>query len=121
MNVTNECDEPPPRIVLGPIMIDPQRFELSVDGKGRRISRARLMVLYELAAAGGRVVQHWRLRDVIDENNVHERGGKAASNDLMTVHVFHIRKAIAPYGAMIENCWGTGYRLVASPPVRAAV
>ena len=114
MKVTDELIQDDPDI--GPVQIsgvrvDPDLNVLTVNGERRRITYVRLMALHALIEANGRVIQNWRLREIIAENAIHVGKDKTLDRDIMSVHVFHIRKAIHPYNDLIENIWGRGYRI----------
>jgi DNA-binding response OmpR family regulator len=113
LHVTDDLVSDDPDIApiqIGGVRVDPNLNHLTVDGERRHITYSRLMVLHTLMAARGRIVQMWRLREIVAETAIHSGREETLDRDIMSVHIFHIRKAILPHRDLIQNIWGRGYR-----------
>ncbi len=98
-------------LVYGPLTIDPQRHEVSVNGKAVKIGLAEFKLLKFLAGHPDRVFSRAQLLDNVwgDHVFIEER--------TVDVHVLRLRKALAPAGAqhLVQTVRGLGYRLSERP------
>jgi two-component system, OmpR family, alkaline phosphatase synthesis response regulator PhoP len=94
----------PPRITIGPLMIDKDKYEVSIDGKIKIFPRKEFEVLYYLANNAGRVFgREVLLKDVWGpEVYVVDR--------TVDVHIRKIREKLDEYSDLIETVKGVGYR-----------
>ncbi len=98
-------------LVYGPLTIDPQRHEVSVNGKTVKIGLAEFKLLKFLAGHPDRVFSRAQLLDNVwgDHVFIEER--------TVDVHVLRLRKALTPAGAqhLVQTVRGLGYRLSERP------
>jgi two-component system phosphate regulon response regulator PhoB len=98
-------------LVYGPLTIDPQRHEVSVQGRAVKIGLAEFKLLKFLAGHPDRVFSRAQLLDNVwgDHVFIEER--------TVDVHVLRLRKALAPAGAqhLVQTVRGLGYRLSERP------
>ena len=94
----------PPRITIGPLMIDKEKYEVTIDGKLKIFPRKEFEVLYYLANNPGRVFgREVLLKDVWGpEVYVVDR--------TVDVHIRKIREKLGNYSDLIETVKGVGYR-----------
>ena len=94
----------PPRITIGPLMIDKGKYEVTIDGKLKIFPRKEFEVLYYLANNPGRVFgREVLLKDVWGpEVYVVDR--------TVDVHIRKIREKLGNYSDLIETVKGVGYR-----------
>ena len=94
----------PPRIKIGPLMIDKEKYEVTIDGKLKIFPRKEFEVLYYLANNPGRVFgREVLLKDVWGpEVYVVDR--------TVDVHIRKIREKLGDYSDLIETVKGVGYR-----------
>ena len=94
-------------LAYGPIVIDPARHEVSVDGKPIRMGLAEFKLLKFLVGHPERVFTRAQLLDNVwgDHVFIEER--------TVDVHVLRLRKALAAAGAqhLVQTVRGLGYRL----------
>lgn len=100
--------------VFGDLRVDPARRRVERAGKPVELSPKEYDLLLALVEAGGEPVSRESLlRDVWDIDFDPE-------TNLVTVHVGRLRRKLDRLGRpCIETVRGTGYRLVAHPPVSA--
>jgi len=98
-------------VEYGPILIDPARHEVRVNGEAIRLGLAEFKLLSFLANHPDRVYSRAQLLDSIwgDHVFIEER--------TVDVHVLRLRKALAPVGAqtLVQTVRGLGYRLSTQP------
>jgi two-component system alkaline phosphatase synthesis response regulator PhoP len=94
----------PPKITIGPLMSDKEKYEVSIDGKIKIFPRKEFEVLYYLASNPGRVFgREVLLKDVWGpEVYVVDR--------TVDVHIRKIREKLGDYSDLIETVKGVGYR-----------
>ncbi len=94
----------PPRITIGPLKIDKEKYEVSIDGKVKVFPRKEFEVLFYLANNPGRVFgREVLLKDVWGpEVYVVDR--------TVDVHIRKIREKLGDYSDLIETVKGVGYR-----------
>ncbi len=100
----DEGKKSPPRVTIGPLMIDKEKYEVSIDGKIKIFPRKEFEVLYYLANNPGRVFgREVLLKDVWGpEVYVVDR--------TVDVHIRKIREKLGDYSDLIETVKGVGYR-----------
>jgi two-component system phosphate regulon response regulator PhoB len=98
-------------VEYGPILIDPARHEVRVNGEAIRLGLAEFKLLSFLVNHPDRVYSRAQLLDSIwgDHVFIEER--------TVDVHVLRLRKALAPVGAqtLVQTVRGLGYRLSTQP------
>ena len=99
-----EGKKSPPRVTIGPLMIDKEKYEVSIEGKIKIFPRKEFEVLYYLANNPGRVFgREILLKDVWGpEVYVVDR--------TVDVHIRKIREKLGDYSDLIETVKGVGYR-----------
>lgn len=90
-------------IVVGPIEIDPKRYEVRLEGELLELTRTEFGILRLLAGKPGRV----RSRHEI----LGEVSGNAALDRTVDVHIASLRRKLGEQGEMIQTVRGVGYRL----------
>jgi len=100
----DEGKKSPPRVTIGPLMIDKEKYEVSIEGKIKIFPRKEFEVLYYLANNPGRVFgREILLKDVWGpEVYVVDR--------TVDVHIRKIREKLGDYSDLIETVKGVGYR-----------
>jgi two-component system phosphate regulon response regulator PhoB len=90
---------------FGPFRLDPERFELYVDGSPIEVTRTEFRLLEALLRAPGRVFSRELLlaAAVGDDVLVGER--------TVDTHMSALRKKLGPARAWIRTVWGMGYRV----------
>ncbi len=103
-SLKDEGKKSPPRVKIGPLMIDKDKYEVSIDGKIKIFPRKEFEVLYYLANNPGRVFgREVLLKDVWGpEVYVVDR--------TVDVHIRKIREKLGEYSDLIETVKGVGYR-----------
>ncbi len=98
-------DDAASTLSLGPISVDTDRHEVSVDDAPIRLTLTEFRLLAALVAAPGRVLTRQSLisRAIGPGITVTER--------TVDVHVASIRKKLGEHGGMIKTVRGVGYRL----------
>src|SRR6266481_1253999 len=93
------------RLAVGPIVIDPERHETSVDGKRINLTSLEFKLLRTLMQRRGRVQARDRL--------LNDVWGYESIIDTRTVdtHVRRLRKKLGKAANVIESVRGVGYRL----------
>ncbi|REJ85627.1 MAG: DNA-binding response regulator [Acidobacteria bacterium] len=96
-------DEAPKRIVRGPVVIEPERHRILVDGEKRDFTPTEFRLLHFLASHPGRVFSRDQLvnRAIGDQAVVIDRN--------IDVHIRSVRKKIEPHRDLIETVRGIGY------------
>lgn len=92
-------------INLGPISIDPARYEVTVEGEPVSMTRAEFRLLYTLASHRGRVLTRDQLLDKVT-------GGESIVIDRnVDVHIGAIRRKLGGYSDWIATVRGVGYKI----------
>jgi len=90
---------------VGPLTLDRDRREMTLDGKIVALTATEFGVLWELIAAGGRVLSRDQLIDAVI-------GPSAVVTDrTIDVHVAALRKKIGRAATLIQTIRGVGYTL----------
>ncbi len=111
--VLRRTAEPPPtdddRIERGPILIDLERHEVTVDDEPVELTLAEFRLLVALAQRPGRVYPRARL--------VHQitAGGHQISERNIDVHIAALRRKLGGHSAMIATVRGVGYKFTEGP------
>lgn len=86
------------------LVIDPDRYEISLQGKQLALTLTEFKLLRELASSDDRVVPRTEIQArVFGRFNV--------SNRSLDVHICALRKKLKPFQLDIESIRGVGYRL----------
>lgn len=95
----------PPKIIYGPIEIDREKYEISVDGERKVFPRKEFELLYFLIKNAGKVYSREALLREIWGFNVYiiER--------TVDVHIRKIREKLGAHSDLVETIKGVGYRL----------
>ena len=91
------------RVVIGPIEIDPLRFEVRVSGEPVELTRTEFRMLQFLCSRPGRVRTRAEILEHIDAGPSLDR--------TVDVHVASLRRKLGEVGAWIETVRGVGYRM----------
>ncbi len=93
------------RIELGGVVLDKERFEVTVDGEVVQFTRSEFRLFWTLARHPGRVYSREDLVERLTD-------GEAVILDRnIDVHVSSIRKKIGDHGEMIATVRGVGYKI----------
>lgn len=93
------------RIELGGVVLDKERFEVTVDGEVVMFTRSEFRLFWTLARHPGRVYSREDLVERLTD-------GEAVILDRnIDVHVSSIRKKIGDHGDMIATVRGVGYKI----------
>ncbi|HPC47461.1 MAG TPA: response regulator transcription factor [Deltaproteobacteria bacterium] len=87
------------------IVIEPDRFEVTVDGVCVNLTTVEFKILYLLASNRGRVLTRERILDHLWGNE------KAVLDRTVDVHIKNIRAKLKEAGTIIKNVRGVGYKL----------
>jgi DNA-binding response OmpR family regulator len=104
-----EGDAPvdPNLIVSGPIALDLQRWEATVDGKRTRLTLSEFKLLALLIKRKGFVLSYEVLAESLDAES-----GKETSSEALYAHVKNLRRHLGEHGSRIETVHGIGYKFV---------
>lgn len=92
----------------GPLTLDPQAYQATLDGASLDLTRTEFDLLHLLLRNPGRAFSRAYLLDTVwGENYV--PGDRSVDNA-----VLRLRKKLGPMGEAIETVWGVGYRLGAA-------
>ncbi len=101
----NEAREAPRKIVLGPLALDLEKHEVTVDGRAIDLTATEFRILQLLASRRGRVFT----RDqILDNLWGHE---KAVVDRTVDVHIRNLREKLGPAAGLIKNVRGVGYKV----------
>ena len=93
----------------GHLRVEHDNYYVSLGGDVLKLARKEFLILSRLARNAGRIVEAeeiWR----------HAWGPRAPFNaESMHVHIYRLRRKLAPYGLQIETMINVGYRLVPAP------
>ena len=92
------------RIEIGPVVIDPQRHEVRVEGHAQAMTATEFRLLYTLAGHPGQVFSRDQLLTRVIG------GGAVVIDRNIDVHVRSIRKKLGRHRDLIETVRGVGYR-----------
>lgn len=93
------------RIVIGPLILDGDKFEVAVDGAKVELTATEFKILQLLASKPGRVFTRDRILDHLwgDE--------KAVVDRTVDVHIRNLREKLGPAAALVKNIRGVGYKV----------
>lgn len=89
----------------GPLVIDPSKHEVTVDGEPVKLTLTEFKLLSALAAARGRVLTRDQLMDKAMGADVF------VTDRAIDVHVTAIRKKLGAHAWLVHTVRGVGYRL----------
>jgi len=93
------------RIVIGPLVIDLDKFEVTADGAKVDLTATEFKILQLLATRKGRVFTRDQILDFLWG---HE---KAVIDRTIDVHVRNLREKLGEAASLIKNIRGVGYKL----------
>ncbi len=93
------------RLVIGAIVIDRERHEVSANGKVLSLTPAELEILSTLARRKGAAVT----RDALVEAALDP--AQDSSRRTLDVHISRLRSKLGDAASQLETVWGIGYRL----------
>jgi DNA-binding response OmpR family regulator len=96
-------------ITIGPLMIDTERFEATVDGKKLQLTTSEFRILELLARFPGKVFT----RDEVIKKKRMWGDDKLVYDRTIDVHIKNIREKMGRAGSMIKTIRGIGYKLEA--------
>lgn len=102
-----ELTETPPPVKIGPLQVNPAGREVTFDGKEVRLSPREMDVLVLLAQRPGRVFTK-------DEISWEVWGGPdLKTSRALSTHLHRMAQKFRQAGAgeLVQNVWGTGYKL----------
>lgn len=94
----------PKKVVIGPLQIDKDKYEIMLDGKLKLFPRKEFEVLYFLSNNPGRVFSREVLLRNIWGSDIY------VVDRTVDVHVRKIREKLGKYADLIETVKGVGYR-----------
>ena len=98
-----------PVLRAGPLLIDPSKHEVTVDGEPVRLTLTEFKLLAALVAARGRVLTRDRLMDKAMGVDV------AVTDRAIDVHVTAIRRKLGAANWLVRTVRGVGYSVQESP------
>jgi two-component system phosphate regulon response regulator PhoB len=90
-------------LTMGPITLDPERYQVSVDGAAVTLTMTEFRILKTLMSAGGRVLDRSRLIDAVLGPMV------AVTDRTIDVHIASLRKKLGTGAAWVQTVRGVGY------------
>ena len=99
-----ERDPERQRVELGPLVVDPDRYEVLIDGRPERFTRTELRLLHVLVRRPGRVYTREQLVERVMGENAW------ITDRTIDVHVRAIRQKLGSHADVIETIRGVGYR-----------
>ncbi len=94
-----------PRIVVGTLVIDLNKFEVTVDGAKVDLTATEFKILQLLASRKGRVFSRDQILDHLWGSE------KAVIDRTVDVHIRNLREKLGPAASLIRNIRGVGYKL----------
>lgn len=91
-------------LIIGPLMIDVDKFVVKVDSKQKFFPRKEFQLLYFLAQNPGKVINRETLLKEIWGNDVY------VIDRTIDVHIRKIREKLGNHSELIETIKGVGYR-----------
>jgi DNA-binding response OmpR family regulator len=95
------------RIEAGPIALDLQKFEVTVEGKRADLTSTEFRILQLLVSKQGWVFSRDKILDHLWGNE------KIVIDRTVDVHIKHLREKLGEAGKLIKNVRGIGYKLEA--------
>jgi len=93
------------RIVIGPLVIDLDRFEVTAEGAKVDLTATEFKILQLLASRKGRVFTRDQILDFLWGQE------KAVIDRTIDVHIRNLREKLGPAGSLIKNIRSVGYKL----------
>jgi DNA-binding response OmpR family regulator len=93
------------RIVIGPLVIDLDKFEVTADGAKVDLTATEFKILQLLASRRGRVFTRDQILDFLWGQE------KAVIDRTVDVHIRNLREKLGEAGALIKNIRGVGYKV----------
>ncbi len=93
-------------VASGPMIIDPARHEITLDGRPINVTPTEFKLLSALANARGRVLSRDQLTDRVMGADVY------VTDRAIDVHVTAVRKKLGDWQWMVHTVRGVGYRLL---------
>jgi len=93
------------RIVIGPLVIDLDKFEVTADGAKVDLTATEFKILQLLASRRGRVFTRDQILDFLWGQE------KAVIDRTIDVHVRNLREKLGEAASLIKNIRGVGYKL----------
>ncbi len=93
------------RIVVGPLVIDLDKFEVTVDGLKVELTATEFKILQLLASRKGRVFSRDQILDFLWGQE------KAVIDRTIDVHIRNLREKLGGAASLIKNIRGAGYKL----------
>ena len=88
------------------IIIDLQKYQVTVDGKEVKLTQAEFTILKFLSLRKGQALTRDRILDYLWGD-----GGKGVIGRTIDVHIRHLREKLGKLGNLIKNVRGIGYKL----------
>ncbi len=100
-------------LVIGPIEIDVEGFELHIDGRDVTLKPREFQILAALAENCGRYLSRAQLlaRVAPDDDRIEDER-------TIDVHIRRLRLALGEHAGMIQTMQGVGYRLARGTPAK---
>ncbi len=93
------------RIVIGPLVIDLEKFTVTVGGEKIDLTATEFKILQILASRPGRVFSRDQVLDHLWGSE------KAVIDRTVDVHIRNVREKLGPAASLIKNIRGVGYKL----------
>jgi len=93
------------RIVIGPLVIDLDKFEVTADGAKVDLTATEFKIIQLLASRRGRVFSRDQILDFLWGQE------KAVIDRTIDVHIRNLREKLGEAGSLIKNIRGVGYKL----------
>jgi DNA-binding response OmpR family regulator len=93
------------RIVAGPLSLDPNSLEVTINRKTVKLRKKAFNILYVLVEREGKTMS----RSALSQQVWEEEEGTLISNSI-DVHMKSLRDKLGQYGRMIQTVRGVGYR-----------
>jgi DNA-binding response OmpR family regulator len=93
------------RIVIGPLVIDLDKFEVVAEGAKVELTATEFRILQLLASRKGRVFSRDQILDFLWGQE------KAVIDRTIDVHIRNLREKLGAAGLLIKNIRGVGYKL----------
>jgi DNA-binding response OmpR family regulator len=94
-----------PRIAVGPLVIDTEKYEVTSDGARIELTATEFKILQLLASRPGRVFSRDQILDHLWGTE------KAVVDRTIDVHIRNLREKLGPAASLIKNIRGVGYKL----------
>ncbi len=99
-------DDIPQQVAVGEVLvIDPEKFEVRLDGSIVKLTAVEFKILHMLSSAKGKVFSRESILDHLWGNE------KAVLDRTVDVHIRNIREKLGPASKYIKNIRGIGYKV----------